>query len=216
VAAHETLRLTSARVTHSPPPASAPGTRTRTSLAVSADDAWAVGEATGVTDSHALIAHWDGRSWRRITSPAVGAYSLSAVGASSPRNAGVAGTGPGPYGQLATFIARWNGRKWQRTPSPSPGFRANVELNGIAVASPTRAWAVGWYLTRQGGQDTLVERWNGTAWQQLPSPDPGGTTGGYDIFNAVAASRARAWAAGLYNSARQHAPLSSTLISRIR
>jgi hypothetical protein len=38
-----------------------------------------------------------------------------------------------------------------------------VDLNGIAVVSRSRARAVGWYLTRRGGQDTLAERWNGTA-----------------------------------------------------
>jgi hypothetical protein len=40
------------------------------------------------------------------------------------------------------------------------------ELQGVAVVSGTDAWAVGYQ-----GDDTLIERWNGTAWSAQPSPN---------------------------------------------
>lgn len=65
-------------------------------------------------------------------------------------------------------------------------------LFGAAAVSASDAWAVG-----QSGTSalrTLIERWNGTAWAQVPSPSPGP---GNDGLNAVAAtSAANAWAVG--------------------
>jgi hypothetical protein len=62
----------------------------------------------------------------------------------------------------------------------------------VAATSATSAWAVG-----STGAYTLIERWNGTAWKQVPSPTP--TSGG--SLNAVAATSGRnAWAVGSYGS----------------
>ena len=41
-------------------------------------------------------------------------------------------------------------------------------LSGVTATSASNAWAVG-AITADPGQ-TLIERWNGTAWMRVPSP----------------------------------------------
>ena len=83
------------------------------------------------------------------------------------------GTGSGAPGGR-TLILRWNGTTWTRVPSPDPGTSSVIA--GVAAASDGSAWAVGW--TGSGSSTsptstTLILRWNGTAWTQVPSPNPG-------------------------------------------
>jgi hypothetical protein len=60
----------------------------------------------------------------------------------------------------------------------------------IAALSPTDAWAVGQSFAESDGQQTLIERWDGAAWQTVASP-------GLDPLNAVAAvSATDIWAVG--------------------
>ena len=66
----------------------------------------------------------------------------------------------------------------------------------MAVLSPCNAWAVGSYGNGTTDQ-TLIERWNGSAWKQVPSPDPGGSAV-FNILSGVAAtSSSNAWAVRL-------------------
>jgi hypothetical protein len=60
----------------------------------------------------------------------------------------------------------------------------------VAATSATNAWAVGFT-----GNSTLVAHWNGTAWKQVPSPNP--TNEKVHALNGVAATSAtNAWAVG--------------------
>jgi hypothetical protein len=84
-------------------------------------------------------------------------------------------------------------------------------LTAIAARSPARAWAAGYYFADTNTDPavfTLIERWNGQAWKQEPSPNPGGTIdSGPDqsALQAVCAdSPAQAWAAGSYSSGNPH------------
>jgi len=73
---------------------------------------------------------------------------LFAVAASSAGNAWAVGTGVG------TLTEHWDGTSW--TVVPTPGC---CELYGISILPSGRAWAVG-----RTNTDTLIIRWNGTAW----------------------------------------------------
>lgn len=79
----------------------------------------------------------------------------------------------GYYGKGVTsqsLAERWNGRAWRRISSPSPsGIFGTTLLNGIAAASATSAWAVGYY--KGSVSRTLILRWNGRAWKRVPSPN---------------------------------------------
>jgi hypothetical protein len=83
---------------------------------------------------------------------------------------------------------------------PSPGAFEN-ELDGVTVLSPCNAWAVG--VTSDGftGADidkTLIEHWDGTSWQQVPSPSPGTDLNVLVSVRGVSASDM--WAVGAADS----------------
>jgi hypothetical protein len=53
---------------------------------------------------------------------------------------------------------------------PSPGS-GDDGLNGVVILGRCDVWAVG--QTEDPGQLTLIEHWNGKAWRQVTSPNPG-------------------------------------------
>lgn len=93
--------------------------------AISPRDAWAVGSVTGGPDvvngaigwsadtsSKTLIEHWDGRTWRQVSSREPGQSSLSGVAAASASDAWAVGglsIGGVDYG----IIAHWDGKVWR-------------------------------------------------------------------------------------------------------
>ncbi len=70
------------------------------------------------------------------------------------------------------YVLHWTGTQWAMTKVPSPGTEGS-RLNGIQVLSPTDAWAAGQTQDSNGAIRTLTERYNGSAWAIVPSPDPG-------------------------------------------
>src|SRR5262249_3020968 len=77
-----------------------------------------------------------------------------------------------------TLIEGWDGTAWTQQPSPSPGSAGNG-LFGVAATSATDAWAVGTYTMTADPTQTqnLIEHWDGTAWKQVPSPNPTAISG---------------------------------------
>jgi hypothetical protein len=78
--------------------------------------------------------------------------------------------------------------------SPNPGGPArDQELTSVASVSAKDAWAVGFYYN--GGFDqSIILHWNGTAWTQQKSPDPGSQ--GTFLQGVRASSPTNAWAVG--------------------
>jgi hypothetical protein len=66
----------------------------------------------------------------------------------------------------------------------------------VAIVSSRNVWAVGYYEPAGGLTQTLIEHWDGTKWQVVPSPHAGGADGlsGVATFPAGVA-----WAVGAYN-----------------
>jgi hypothetical protein len=66
---------------------------------------------------------------------------------------------------------------WTITASPNPVGTQQTYLDGIACTGPAtsiRCFAVGSYVSAAGTVRTLIERWNGTSWVILPSPNRAG------------------------------------------
>jgi hypothetical protein len=183
-----------------------PGIATDTLFGVSvlsSRDIWSVGDYTG-TDNvfRTLIEHWNGRAWQRVPSPnpGIGSSYLSSITAVSPSNIWAAGE----YSNHAnvftadkTLILHWNGRAWRQVPSPSPGGGID-EVNNVRRVSATSIWAVGLYGPGGPHDRSLLLHWNGRAWRQMPSPNPGRLN---NSLNGLAVVSARsAWATELYNS----------------
>jgi hypothetical protein len=161
----------------------------------SASDAWSVGYSSAGSTSSTLVEHWNGTAWTVVPSPnpggAAGAY-LYAVHAISATNVWAVG-----YQQpsFSTLIEHWNGKAWKIVPSPNPVGSSGSWLYGVDATTANNVWAVG-YWTEGLTTSTLAERWNGTAWSVVPSPNPGGS----DEVTALQAVRSQsagnAWAVG--------------------
>ena len=163
--------------------------------AVSAADVWAVGVSfVDGGEERTLILHWDGHTWRQVTSPSPGTAAwLNAVGAVSATNAWAVGfLDNGGVGQ--PLILHWNGQKWAQVTSPHPGTGGT--LSGVAAASASNAWAVGVYFNGTADQGFMLH-WNGQMWARQAIPNPGGTAQN-GFLNDVAANGAsgKAWAVG--------------------
>ncbi len=127
---------------------------------------------------------------------------LNAVSAQSPSDAWAVGD----VNLANTLILRWNGTTWAKVPSPNRegnGGGNNV-LSGVSAVTASDAWAVGNVFYGQPDiQKTLIERWNGTGWSLVRSPNPG--PGPFSLFDALSAvsalSPSNVWAAGQYSGA---------------
>jgi len=81
-----------------------------------------------------------------------------------------------------------------------PATRPVDNLQAVAVASPSDAWAVGTYEA-SGWAHTLIEHWNGTAWTVTVGPNPGGPAANNYLHGVAATSASSAWAVGSYRKA---------------
>jgi hypothetical protein len=109
---------------------------------------------------------------------------ISPAGASAATVPAVATAGAA----AAAPCEAWTGG--QQPPDPG-GSDHNNFLRGVAVLSPCNAWAVGEYEPAQ----TLIAHWDGEAWTQVPSPNPG-TEASLTAVSPVSPSDI--WAVGEY------------------
>lgn len=153
------------------------GARLEAVSAVSRSSAWAVGtyvRADGQT--HTLILHWDGASWRVSPSPDLPGSTpeLTGVLALSPTNAWAVGDVFADRESVSKTVAEhWDGRRWRIVPSQNPpgpnGRRGDVLASICRVPGSDALWAVGSHTNLRGGRP-LVERWTGTAWKAVDVP----------------------------------------------
>ena len=139
--------------------------------ALSARNAWAVGNDLNNGAIQTVILHWNGSSWRRSPSPSPSSTEnrLFGVAATSASNAWAVGYDL-QGSKYQTLIVHWNGSSWRRVPSPDPGGTAHQNrLSDVTAVSATNAWAVGDYRTG-GGSRTLIVHWNGSSWRQETGP----------------------------------------------
>ena len=127
--------------------------------AVSASDAWAVGQFDNPTGGGGgLIERWDGTHWSTFSAPSLADGGLNAVGIVNANDVWVAG---GIGDPSAPLIGHWNGSTWTRVSQPA----AAGSLNSIGVIAANDIWVVG-----SDGSKPLVEHWNGTAWSVVATP----------------------------------------------
>ena len=138
----------------------------------SGNSVWAVGwyqSGPAGIDHSTLTEHWNGKRWLVRPSPD-GPSQLFAVTAPSRGKAWAVGA----YGSgsLSPLADHWNGVRWTATPSKLQAGIGFASLYGVTAESPRAAWAVGSARNQDNRSVTLIERWNGSRWQQVPSPNP--------------------------------------------
>jgi hypothetical protein len=88
--------------------------------------------------------------------------------------------------------------KWSIVDNPQPGAERDLLFSASAI-SASDVWAVGDQQSADGMFGTLVEHFNGSTWQVVPSPDPG-TTGNH-LYGVLALESDNVWAVGQRNDA---------------
>jgi hypothetical protein len=138
----------------------------------------AVGQyGTAAFHTKTMIERWNGSAWSMNASPnpagiavtglagvhctsttfcvAVGSYFMNSSDSSAER----------------TLVEQWNGTAWKIVASPNHSAVSDSGLTGVSCTSATNCFAVGHYTTDVVTR-TLVERWNGTKWSIVASPNP--------------------------------------------
>ena len=116
--------------------------------AISAANAWAVGEDIGATSAvggSTLIEHWNGSSWSIVPSPTPGADpGLTGIAARGPSDVYAVGSNLPSIngGTVQGMILRWNGSTWSVDPDPTAGSYGPL-FAAAAVPGAANEWAVG-------------------------------------------------------------------------
>jgi hypothetical protein len=163
---------------------------------IASNDVWVVGSMKKNEDVIRTGAeHWDGSSWSQVPTPDVGAgeNALNGVDALASKDVWAVG-----YSGRNTLIERWNGTQWRVVASPNAGTTGDrITLTSVDALSSTNAWAVGSTLTATS-RKSLIQRWNGTSWTIVSSPNPG--TLGNSLLGVEATGSKDIWAVGWKNS----------------
>jgi hypothetical protein len=150
---------------------------------ISVSNAWAVGSgALGVAAP--ILAHWDGRKWTEVMSPALPSTGQLDAVAKFPGGAWAVGNSGSSTQHLV--ILRLTGTTASRVATPNVGGGA---LFDVAASSATNAWAVG----QSSKNRALALHWNGTRWTRTPLP--AGSRAG-NLGAVATTSMANAWAFG--------------------
>jgi hypothetical protein len=125
-----------------------------------------------------LAEFWNGSSWTVQSMPTRAGASLSTLlGVSCTASTACTAVG-GDFpssGPQETLMERWNGVEWTIQASPNPSGSAASVMHGVSCTSATTCTAVGDYVSASVN-DTLAERWNGSSWSVMATPNPGGFT----------------------------------------
>jgi hypothetical protein len=176
-----------------------PGTKSyfiKAASAITTNDVWAVGFTADKNGNNhrTLTEHWDGSQWSIIPSPNAGNQDnfLEGTVAVSTNNVWAVGLGINRSGGSA-LILHWNGTQWNVVPSPNPGSTF-YSLGEARAVSANDIWSVGQAVNNNGVFKTLIEHWNGTQWNIVPSPNVGSNNNFLNSVTTVSANDV--WAVG--------------------
>jgi hypothetical protein len=176
--------------------------------AISLTDVWAVGSQS--YPERPFIMHWNGTAWSIVPSPSpTGAWSawLSDVVVITAQDVwAFGGQYSTPPDQQAPqlLVEHWNGASWQIVSSPplppTTSRFGGASLSATRIPGTNQLWAVGeWHeWIGLGRGEPLIERWNGSSWQIVPSPALPKDARGGGWSSVVALSPSDAWAVGSY------------------
>jgi hypothetical protein len=156
--------------------------------AIATHDIYAVGQQAGPGfPNHALIEHWDGKSWSIVSGPSDPSASALPLGvtatASSVTLVGQQETDTTPY---TTYVAAGapNGLSIQTTPNAGAGEN---DLFAVAIADDGSTWAAGWEIDpTTGNHEPLVLQGLKGVWSLIQSPSfAAGSDSGFAAITAI-------------------------------
>jgi hypothetical protein len=176
-------------------------------VAASDHDVWVIADRQrhGDTPYGSIIAHWDGRTWRRIPMPFGRFDPPSGFAATSFTDAWAVGSYADRYCVLRahsrTIAAHWDGHRWQVTPTPI--IAPDALLSGVQIEPDGSAVAIGAAGTARLGSNTcrwtphssfsmsakepdlIFERWDGHRWSVTGRQRLDGYVGMFNIAGAA-------------------------------
>jgi hypothetical protein len=167
-------------------------------VARSANDVWAVGhyDSSSLATDHALIEHWNGRTWQIERTPAfLGRLSdLSSVAAAKAGGPVWAVGSETILNRSITLVLEYEGGIWRIQSSPNRGPYSNV-LQGVTATTANNAWAVGNDF-HNGSSFAVIEHWDSKDWdlQEVPKR----LTHHYVLSSVATDTSGRAYAVGNY------------------
>src|SRR6266581_2508524 len=118
--------------------------------------------------SGAFAERWDGTSWS--IQPVPGIHDNAALTGVSCTTASAC-TAVG-YDLEVTLGETWDGTAWSITPTITPlSLLGQHSLTAVSCTSPSACMAVGFTAQGVTGEATLAERWDGTRWTIVPTPN---------------------------------------------
>jgi hypothetical protein len=183
----------------------------------SSSSCWAAGEygldGSGIVTIRNSVLHWNGSRWSQVTVPNPGGTEngevnqLDSIRCPSNNDCWAVGQTQTTFTELNQAL-HWDGTTWTVATVPDPGGTAQYDFNdlaNLACTSTVNCWAGGFYGNELGSPVELNQllHWDGTAWTQASTPQPGGTSAGDSnlIYGVDCASASDCWAAGVYASA---------------
>jgi hypothetical protein len=173
---------------------------------IAANDIWVVGNSHPSISADIATAHWNGSSWAlfsppkpRIGDEEVTSNELNGVDGVASDDVWAVGTYSAGNSATKTLVEHWNGSTWQVVASPNAGINTSNMLTSVDAVSGTNAWAVGssWTSPSSGTdavRKSLIERWNGTSWRVVKSPNP--ASFGNSLLGVAATGPNDVWAVG--------------------
>ncbi len=152
---------------------------------ITSDDVWAFGSFERNSINKILVEHWDGTQWSIVPTPNVNFDTILFAGVALAPNDIWAVGGDNTGTRNETFTMHWDGVQWTIVPSPNPGQTQN-NLYGLTALASNDVWAAGYSYTSGSPSRTLIEHWDGSAWQVVPSPNMLNKANSLDGIGAIA------------------------------
>jgi len=177
--------------------------------AVAAGDVWTVGsryDDAGMTGT--LAAHWDGIRWSAVATPSPGAIAsyLASVTALAADDVWAVGYQVTSAARYETLALHWDGSSWRVVPTPNPGAGDNL-IDAVAASAHDDVWSAGFFDSGGGATQTLVMRWDGSAWNEVASPNPGLAANA--LYGVHVRARDDAWVVGTWHDGHDNVSLTA-------
>jgi hypothetical protein len=133
----------------------------------------AVGNYSTTSWSRTLIEQWDGTGWKIVAAPNPHGLTFAALdGLACPSTTSCYAVGNySTKSWSRTLVEHWDGASWKIVASPNPPGQTFAIVGSISCPTRASCYAVGFYMN-DATTKTLVERWNGTRWTIVDSPNP--------------------------------------------
>jgi hypothetical protein len=163
----------------------------------SARSCFAFGYTNVGQSTKTLIEHWDGTSWSVMASPNSASPATFLFGGTCASTTRCLAVGEAMGSSTKTFVLSWDGSVWTAVPTPALPGTSFSNLHSVSCTSAANCFAVG-TLGLNGSTRGLVERWNGTTWSFVKSPNAAGATNS-GFYGVTCADAKHCYAVGVAN-----------------